>query len=168
MFNFEKECSDPYDLQFMNTSIGAETLIWNFGDPTTMNDTSSMEMTSYTFPDTGSYLITLETYNSVTGCADTTELAYYITEPKVEFSFDTTQGCAPLTLLVENNSVFGDTYFWTSGSATFSDPLSPNPEVVFGTPGIYDDIQLIITDVNGCEDTLIFACLLYTSPSPRD
>jgi gliding motility-associated-like protein len=157
MFNFEKECSDPYDLQFINTSIGAETLIWNFGDPTTMNDTSSMEMTSYTFPDTGSYLITLETYNSVSGCADTTELDYYITELKAEFSFDTTQGCAPLTLLVENNSAFGDTYFWTSGSATFSDPLSPNPEVVFGTPGIYDDIQLIITDVNSCEDTLIFA-----------
>ena len=157
MFNFEKECSNPYDLQFINTSIGAETITWDFGDLTTTNDTSTMEMTSYTYPDTGTYMITLATYNSVTGCADTTELAYYITEPEASFSFDTTEGCVPLTIMVENNSVFGDTYYWTSGSATFSNELSPTPEVTFETPGTYDDIHLVITDVNGCEDSLSFA-----------
>ena len=157
LFNFVTECSDPYDLEFINTSIGSETITWDFGDLTTVNDTSSMEVATYTYPDTGSYIITLSTYNSVTGCGDTTEMAYYITEPKASFSFDTTQGCAPLTLLVENSSEFGNTYLWTSGSATFSNELSPNPEVLFEIPGTYDDIQLIITDVNGCEDLLDFA-----------
>ncbi|MFK7770498.1 MAG: PKD domain-containing protein [Saprospiraceae bacterium] len=156
MFNFERDCSDPYDIQFVNTSIGAEIITWDFGDLTTMNDTSTMEMVSYTYPDTGEYLITLTTYNSATGCGDTTELSYYITDPKAEFSLDTTQGCAPLTLLVDNNSEFGNTYSWTSGDATFSSSSSSNPEITFGTPGTYDDLQLIITDINGCPDTVSF------------
>ncbi len=153
-FLVDQECSNPFDLQFINTSIGAETIAWDFGDLTTMNDTSVMDTVSYTYPDTGSYIITLTTYNSTTGCADTSEFLYYVTDPKAEFSFDTTQGCAPLTIVVENNSVFADTYYWSSGSATFSDHLIANPEITFGAAGTYDDIQLIITDINGCEDTL--------------
>jgi gliding motility-associated-like protein len=155
-FDVAKACSDPYDFQFTSTSIGAETITWDFGDLTTMNDTSTMDTAYYSYPDTGSYMITLATYNSTTGCADTTDFVYYVTEPKAEFSFDTAQGCVPLNIEVENNSAFAEKYYWTSGSATFSDHLSSNPEITFGIPGTYDDIQLVITDVNGCKDTLSY------------
>ncbi len=155
-FSIAKECSDPYDLQFINTSIGAETIFWDFGDMATMNDTSSTDTAFYSYPDTGSYTITLTTYNSVTGCADTSDFLYNVTDPKADFSFDTTQGCAPLTIMVEDNSVFADTYYWTSSSGNFSDHLSANPELTFDVPGTYNDVQLIITDINGCEDTLSY------------
>lgn len=155
-FFIENECSDPYDLQFISNSIGAETIAWNFGDLTTLNDTSSMDTVFYTYPDTGNYTITLTTYNSTTGCSDTSMIDYYVTEPMADFSFDTTQGCVPLTIAVENNSAFADTYFWTSGSAIISDHLSSNPELTFELPGTYDDVQLLITDINGCEDTLSY------------
>lgn len=155
-FSIDKACSNPYDLQFINTSIGAETINWDFGDLTTMNDTSMMDTAYYTYPDTGSYMITLTTYNSTTGCADTSDFVYYITEPKAEFSLDTTQGCVPLTIVVEDNSAFADTYYWTSASAIFSNHLSPNPAITFETPGTYNDLQLIITDVNDCKDTLSY------------
>lgn len=155
-FELDMACSDPYDLQFINKSIGAETINWDFGDMATMTDTSTMDTAYYSYTDTGSYKITLTTYNSTTGCADTSDFVYYVTEPKAEFSFDTTQGCVPLTIMVEDNSAFADTYYWTSGSGTFSDHLSSNPELTFETIGTYNNVQLIITDVNGCEDTLSY------------
>lgn len=153
-FIINNNCNDLYSLQFINTSIDAETIAWDFGDLSTTTDVSNSDTVSYTYPDTGNYVITLTTYNSVTGCADTSEFLYYITDPKADFSVDTTQGCAPLTVTVENNSLFADTYFWTSGSATFSNHLSATPEITFNTPGTFDDIYLTITDVNGCENTI--------------
>jgi gliding motility-associated-like protein len=154
VFSIENDCDNPYDLQFINNSIGAETISWDFGDLTTTNDTSSMSVASYTFPETGNYTITLATYNSESGCVDTTELSYYITEPKAEFSLDTTRGCVPLTLFVEDNSDFGQTYSWSSNSgASFSNSSSSNPEIIFDTPGTYNNILLVITDVNGCNDS---------------
>lgn len=156
LFNFGGDCNNPYELEFTNASIGAETILWDFGDMTTTDDTSTMDVVTYTYPDTGAYLITLTTYNSTTGCGDTTELSYYITDPKAAFSLDTTQGCAPLTLLVENNSEFGNSYLWSSGDATFSNASSASPEITFATPGTYDDLELIITDINGCQDTMSF------------
>ena len=48
-----------FTLQFSNNSINGTSYLWNFGDPTTLADTSMLTNPSYAYPDTGAYLVTL-------------------------------------------------------------------------------------------------------------
>lgn len=61
---------------------------WNFGDPTTLGDTSRANTPSYTYPDTGTYTITLIA-NPGLRCSDTatTEFRVYeLLDPQIEVS----------------------------------------------------------------------------------
>jgi len=57
-FNFEIECNGA-TVNFMNTSTNAYDYIWDFGDPTTIFDTSTDENPSYTYTEIGTYVATL-------------------------------------------------------------------------------------------------------------
>ncbi len=57
-------------VNFTNQSVNAVSYHWNFGDNTTLADTSITSTPSYTYPDTGSYNVCLVA-NPHTSCADT-------------------------------------------------------------------------------------------------
>ena len=67
---------DGLTVAFQNNSFSADTNYtihgykWDFGDPTTLSDTSRALDTSYTYPDTGLYVITLVA-NPGLRCSDT-------------------------------------------------------------------------------------------------
>lgn len=58
-------------IQFNNLSSGAVKYLWNFGDGTTLSDTSNLKNPTYTYPDTGKYTVTLIVYGATPGCNDT-------------------------------------------------------------------------------------------------
>ncbi len=59
-------------VSFTNLSIGAGTYSWNFGDLTTLADTSTQYSPSYTYPGTGSYNVSMIAYApGVPACNDT-------------------------------------------------------------------------------------------------
>lgn len=59
-------------VSFTNQSIGAGTYAWNFGDLTTLNDTSTLFSPAYTYPGTGSYNVSMIAYApGVPACNDT-------------------------------------------------------------------------------------------------
>ncbi len=67
-------------LVFTNNSINATTYLWNFGDTTTTADTSVLTNPSYTYPDTGTYNVTLiANPNSI--CADTITIPFVVHLP---------------------------------------------------------------------------------------
>jgi gliding motility-associated-like protein len=65
---------------------------------------------------------------------------------------DTTQGFPPLTVNFTNQSTGGVTYFWNFGDGNTSS--LPEPQHTFTEHGVYN-VQLIVTNSDGCTDTLI-------------
>lgn len=61
-------------IPFQNTSTNANAFHWNFGDPTTIADTSNLYTPSYTYPSYGTYTVSLTVFNTAYGfCKDSTK-----------------------------------------------------------------------------------------------
>ncbi len=155
-FTVVRDCNTPYIINFMDQSIGAHRYFWNFGVITATNDTSNIASPVFTFPDRGTYQVTLTVYNDSTGCVHDYSETVIITDPISNFTFSSDSGCAPLNIQVTNVSVDGSLYFWNVPGATISNPSSPNPNIRFNNAGTYYNYELIITDLNGCQDTITF------------
>jgi len=146
-----------YEVKFQNNSIGASTYYWDFGDPTTLADTSNALAPSYTYPDTGYYNITLIAYSNVNqGCADTTVgVVHLVPDYVVAADFDTT--------LCSYDVVFTDTTLSTGSGLTnqwlwnFGDNASTNlhnPVHTYTNGGNYL-VSFIATSDFGCIDTVL-------------
>ena len=68
---------DGRTLTFTPQTSGALTYFWNFGDATTTADTSSLAFPTYTFPDTGTYTVTL-IINPGLVCTDTLKVPFRV------------------------------------------------------------------------------------------
>ena len=68
---------DGRTLTFTPQTTGALTYFWNFGDTTTTADTSSQAYPTYTFPDTGTYTVTL-IINPGLVCTDTLKVPFRV------------------------------------------------------------------------------------------
>ena len=68
-FKVTQNCIDPSFVEFQNTSIGADSVIWNFGVPNVNTDTSTLNNPSFVYPDTGTYIVSLTAFNFMTGCS---------------------------------------------------------------------------------------------------
>lgn len=68
---------DGRTLTFTPQTTGALTYFWNFGDTTTTADTSSQAYPTYTFPDTGTYTVTL-IINPGLVCTDTLTVPFRV------------------------------------------------------------------------------------------
>jgi gliding motility-associated-like protein len=74
-----------FDIQFFNLSTLGDSFTWDFGDTNTLDDTSTYENPIYTFPDTGTYWVTLIAYGDV--CTDTARFPYRV-QHKIEPFFE--------------------------------------------------------------------------------
>ncbi|MEA3476917.1 MAG: PKD domain-containing protein [Bacteroidota bacterium] len=153
------------------SSIGSWA--WNFGDPSSgANNTSNLQNPTHTFSSQGDYTVTLEV-TLTEGCYDTTMQVLTISPPPAVYYYSD----PPL-------SCFTDvTYFYTDPDSTniaevasylwdFDDPASgingtstlQDPTHVFTSPGTYD-VSLTITDINGCENTIIRQVQVSNKPT---
>ncbi len=144
-------CSIPFTVNFLNTSIGAVSYLWNFGDSTS----STLANPSHTYTSFGNYTVSLTTTNSA-GCSKTISVntLIQIQPPQAAINNLPEMGCAPLThsFSASINSLFPVTsYLWDFGDGTTS--TLANPTHVFPA-GTYT-ISLIITTAGGCNDTVI-------------
>lgn len=156
-------CENPLNIQTVNTSIGADSYFWDFGVEGTDTDTSSLFEPTFSFPDTGTYIITLTTENFTTNCTHTTTRTYYIHDPVAAFTISDTEGCAPMTVTATSNSIHADQYEWLGAGINFGNSTAPVTNITMPSAGTYDDLQLIVTDVNGCQDTFQFNETIYAN-----
>ncbi|MCC7302150.1 MAG: gliding motility-associated C-terminal domain-containing protein [Bacteroidia bacterium] len=118
-------------INFANNSTGATSYFWNFGDPTTTGDTSSLFSPTWTYSDTGTYTVML-IGNPGSTCADTGYATVTI-YPLLDPSF------IPPTVYCENDSALA---FAAQGlflnNATFTWNFGPNanPTTATGTTAL--------------------------------
>ncbi len=139
----EAELCDDLSFNFTNLGNPNNEYVWTYGDPTTENDITLGFNGFYTFPDTGTYIVTLIS-NPGVFCSDTTEIilpVYNETTVEIEsFSFECIDG-EPV-------------YSFTAGGSF--DQAASTVEWDFGpgaTPQFLDGIEV--------------AGVLFDSPGPK-
>ncbi|CAN5904111.1 hypothetical protein BH11BAC7_BH11BAC7_04390 [soil metagenome] len=136
---------------FSNTTTGAVSYSWNFGDATPLFTTASTANISHTYTSYGTYIVTM-TATGPNGCTATATLTV-IFERFVGASFSVPimemSGCLPLTVHPVNASQNANTYTWNFGDAT---PLVTTtsytpPAHTYLVPGMY---TITLVAANSC------------------
>lgn len=140
---------------FENLSFNAGSYLWDFGIPGSSTDTSTQVEPVFTYPDTGTYTVTLIAYSSFNpGCADTTEGTVTVLPPYVaDFTFvkDT---CSNLFSFNDtSNSISGVTNTWNWIFGNGSSSQQPDPTILYQNPGNYT-VTLFTSSTRGCRDTV--------------
>ncbi|GIV34383.1 MAG: hypothetical protein KatS3mg031_1918 [Chitinophagales bacterium] len=146
-FSIEYNCDNPYEVSFIDASLGPDTWHWDFGDGTT----STVPSPTHVYSSRGSYTVTLTVTNLSTGCTDVETQTVHVTQPAAAFIGAPTFGCRPLTVNLTDGSIDATAWQWQAGDMT---SFSQHPSFTFVDPGTYD-VSLIITDIHGCMDTII-------------
>jgi gliding motility-associated-like protein len=145
------------EVNFNNTSKpnapGAYTSFWSFGD----GGTDAANNPKHTYCTPGKYTIGLKVTNSY-GCVGSrldTDKIEILEKPEVTFSASKTNLCkvpdsVEFTAFV-SKGVPPYSYSWNFGIAGTSTAASP--KIGYALEGSFD-VELIVTDLNGCKDTL--------------
>lgn len=153
-----------FDVSFANLSRNASTYLWNFGDPTTTADTSSLANPTYLYPDTGQYVVTLVA-NPGLFCADTTKV-YIRVYPgfSIDYAFQPVCEGLPIQFIDQSTSLYGSLTSWTWRFGDNTTGNTPNPSKLYAQDGIYS-VKFIGQDSNGCRDSVTKSVTVYSTPN---
>lgn len=145
----------PYALT--NTSLGADTYSWDFGD----GQTSTLQnVTNHSYANPGAYMVTLAIKNETLGCIDTLAKEIIIFKnPEVKAIGDTVcqdKGFVALNILNPNPT---STYNWSPPNG-LSSTTSTNPIATIQRSVQY---QVLETDNNGCTDKITVPAIIIES-----
>ena len=134
--------SNSFNLNGSPSSGTGLTYEWDFGDPGSASDTSTLKTPSHNFSTPGNYTTQL-IVTDVNGCKDTTLTFVRLYELKPDFNSDIVDGCKPLTVNFFDQSTTTNppmTYEWNfgdPGSGIDSTSTLKNPIHVFADAGTY-------------------------------
>lgn len=141
---------------------------WNFGNLNTTSDVSTLQSPSYTYTDTGTYVVTVIGY-AADGCADTSRglVTFY---PVFTPDFMYEDSCANMAVQ------FADISTSTSGNVNswkwnFGDPFSSSdislirsPSYTYTQAGTYN-VSVVVTTSKGCIDTVYHPITIHPTPN---
>ncbi len=144
-------------IQFTDTSTGAVTYTWNFGD----NSSSASTNPVHLYPGFGNYDVTQVIFNAQ-GCADTTVSTVFIDSvPEVSFVFEGL--CLGDSTEFEETTIGVTSFVWNFDDGTILNNQS-NPKNKFLTEGTYN-VSLVGSNDVGCTDTAFQNVII--SPIPE-
>lgn len=159
---------DGFNIQFDHNSSGANSVFWDFGDGSTLDDTSRLNSPVYVYQDTGIYRVKF-VINPGESCSDSTEIIMGVYPgffPGFEVQFPYCTG-VPIQFNDTTYTRYGfvDSWKWNFGDPTSSTNTSTdqNPQHTFANPGNYT-IELIVTNSKGCVDTVRKQITVLSSP----
>ncbi len=152
LFNYRLNCSNYYMVTLADTSWGATTCDWYFGDGTSLLGQPPLTPFTHTYLARGTYTVNMIANNSIVNCKDSITHTFTIAEPIAQFTALPIKGCYPLPINISNTSQDASSLLWNFGDGTATSVLVNPPVHTFALPAT-DTIKLIITDVNGCKDT---------------
>jgi gliding motility-associated-like protein len=151
---------------FTNLSSGGTGYSWNFGDPSTLSDTSNAQTPTYTFADSGRYVITLINHGPSPACNDTSTQVYYV-YPALNPTFTP----PPSQCVTANSYSFTaggqfasySVFFWNfSSSATPATSTQQNPSgITYSQPGAFP-VTLTVKEKN-CQKAYTDTVRVYPS-----
>jgi large repetitive protein len=135
-------------LDVTNSSIGASIYAWNFGN----GDTSGSMQPNYTYPDQDVFDVTLIASNAF-GCSDTAMNSTEIINPPLSaLSLSPHEGCAPLNVEFDNQSVgLYTTFFWDLDVLSTSDSIPDAIQYQQGPDTVVYNISLTVTNFCGSD-----------------
>jgi gliding motility-associated-like protein len=161
-------CND-LTMTFANLSPSAliNNYFWDFGDLTTLADTSRLSGPTYTYPDTGIYTVKVVA-NRNQPCSDSTtaEVRVY---PGFFPNFDFTGMCmnTPIQFRDLTAANYGTVNFWRYdfGVTSLSNDTSrlKNPQYTYTAVGNYT-AELIVGSSKGCRDTIYKSVTIIDKP----
>jgi len=134
-------CTAPCRIEFINTTSGASSYSWDFGNGTASED--ARPEVSYQSP--GEYEVTLIATN-IDGVSSEAKKAATIIQddsPFADFTFSGTRGQLPREVTFANQSQNGDSYFWEFQGGTPATSRSQNPPVI--TYSSYGEFMVTLT-----------------------
>ena len=146
-------CS-PLNASFVNTSTGASTYFWNFGD----GGEAFIDNPTHIFNNTGSNIQSFNTTliaQSGYGCMDTAygEISVYPL-PHVNFVVGEITGCFPADVEFLNYTTGADSLYWSYGDATTSNSIDSSHSHIYTNGGTdietYNVVLDAFTDL-GCQ-----------------
>lgn len=155
---------DGYDFTFIDeTDDPSYHYFWDFGVPNSTTDTSSLEHPTYTYADTGDYVVKLSVHNDI-GCSDstTTHVKIY---PGFVADFSIAGSCIknPYVFTDLTKTKYGVVNSWQWTFDVNGTSLEQNPSFMFSDIG-FKNITLISTNSKGCIDTV--TKILSTTSGP--
>ncbi|MFZ4056806.1 MAG: PKD domain-containing protein, partial [Ferruginibacter sp.] len=150
-FSYQRNCNDKLKVIFKDLSIGADIWNWDFGD----GQTSTQQDPIHVYANPGLYTVSQYVSNSVTLCVFTKIYQVRVVEEIPNFFASDTLVClnTPITFTAPGiNAANINSFTWNFGSGLTGSGQNPAP-VQYATAGIYP-VSLILTDANGCIDTL--------------
>lgn len=158
-------CS-PLNVQFTNTSTGADASIWFFGDGSFSNSDSPSH--SYLASGTTDTVYTAMLVAGTTaGCSDTAFADITVAPPVTAlFTHDAVQGCAPLDVTFTDHSIAATDLLWDFGDGTTSTDPGPSHTYINHT-GTVQTMTVTLTASNdlGCSNTSQQSFVVYPVPS---
>lgn len=136
-------------VQFINTSLHADTYVWDFGDGTYSDEENPQHI--YYLP--GEYLVKLIA-RSVAGESVFYGYVTVYVNPVVMFDVYPLE-ITRIDQIIKtiNNTLYGDFYEWDFGDDTYSNEFDPIHQ--YHSEGVFT-VTLIATTIYGCTDTLSF------------
>ncbi|MFN7845751.1 MAG: PKD domain-containing protein [Bacteroidota bacterium] len=142
------------NVEFSALPDSAGGYLWNFGNPLSPNNTSTLQQTNFLYPDTGQYSAYLVVYwGNNNECSDTSFFNVNINPPFVASISANQDSCSNLVTFIETTSIPGNPsvqWLWNFGDGQTS--LLQNPQNNYNA-GNYN-ASLIVTAADGCIDTV--------------
>jgi len=152
-------CTFPVVVDFANSSTNAVSYNWTFGN----GDSSTQILPSTAYDTAQTYTISLVAI-SADGCVDSKiQLLPINPLPQAGFAIPNPEGCYPIMVGLFNQSSPVVSYLWDFGDGATSTQSSPYH--FYEESGSYD-VTLIVTDANGCMDTLTVDSAVFAYPRP--
>jgi len=170
-FAFDSLACEGAPVSFANETINADVYSWNFGD-TSMLSSEISPLHAYGESNTYTVTLTAESLNPLNGdvvCSAQLAREIYVSQAPelVAFNTDVSQGCAPLSVTFDNQSVGDDlSFIWNFGGLDTSFLDAPG---MFTFPqGLLGDTTYTVTlsVANGCGDA-VDTSLITVFPRPH-
>ncbi|MFN0176386.1 MAG: PKD domain-containing protein [Saprospiraceae bacterium] len=160
---FTYAISNDTTVTFTNTSVGATSYLWTFGDGQSSTDTNPIH--NYPAHDSiYNYLVILSAVNAC-GTVNDTQIVRIVTDPTANFTATPTSGCAPLTVQFNNSSTPNATSFlWRFPGGVPDTSILRNPVVVYSSPGTFS-VTLIAINSSG-QDTFSRSNYIVVNTTP--
>ncbi len=167
------DCHDA-TITFAAININATNIVnylWDFGDGFSMNTSSPAAVHTYTA--SGNYTVSL-TITDINGCTNAFTKNNYIriNGPVANFNATNVSGCENLSTTFNDLSVTDGinaitNWQWNFGDGVIQNFSGPPFQHIYNTVGTFS-VQLVVTDILGCKDSITLTNLItITDPVPN-
>ncbi len=146
------------------------TVMWDFGVQGSTTDTSTALNPTYTYADTGTYLVTLIVRKEINGdgCYDTTRAfvkVYPVFIPDFNFGFNVADTCQGFPTVLQDATITTSgnvtAWNWDFGDGTSSNQA--NPVKTYAAAGSFD-ITLTVENARGCKGSSTKKATIFPKP----